>query len=276
MRRPWMPVYIGDHLADTSHLSTLEVGAYDLLIRHYWHHGKLPNDDIRLARITKLTPQEWNTIRATLAALFGANWRHRRTDEELRKTNEQYARRAAAGKQGGIAKSLNTKETRPSIATAKPVAEPSKSPLISPAAFTLADEYRAAIKADRDDPTWAGLAYSAEIWISRGYDRNLILSTGADLAARKPGKGLKYHCIVIERTQDERSRGEQTPRLPLMVVERGNAKASEYGPNDWRTRRDNAQRAYEKLGARVAADEGGEEGDPPITRVVQDPGRRQS
>lgn len=38
MKRPWMPLYIGDFIADTAHLSAEETGAYILLIMHYWVH----------------------------------------------------------------------------------------------------------------------------------------------------------------------------------------------------------------------------------------------
>ena len=59
---------------------------------------------------------------------------------------------------------------------------------------------------------------------------------------------------------DPDGQGEIAHRVRL-VARAPRGKTTEHSPNDWRTRRDRAQAAYEKLEASVAADEGGEEGD---------------
>jgi uncharacterized protein YdaU (DUF1376 family) len=100
MARPWMPLYVSDYLADTGHLSTIEHGAYLLLIMHYWQNGNLPSQDEKLARIARMSAKEWERSRDTLASLFGDGWTHKRIDEELAKAEEMLSKRRQAGKAG--------------------------------------------------------------------------------------------------------------------------------------------------------------------------------
>ena len=66
----WMPLYIGDYLADTSRLTTEQHGAYLLLLMDYWRSGKLPDKDQVLAQICKLTPDAWSNAKAMLSQFF--------------------------------------------------------------------------------------------------------------------------------------------------------------------------------------------------------------
>ena len=65
-----MPVYIGDYLADTMHLSTEQHGAYLLLLFHLWRRGTLQDEDGVLAQITGLSPDAWSSHRAVLGEFF--------------------------------------------------------------------------------------------------------------------------------------------------------------------------------------------------------------
>jgi uncharacterized protein YdaU (DUF1376 family) len=107
-----MPLYIADYLGDTQHLSTIEHGAYMLLIMHYWQQECLPNDEGRLARIARMTAKEWSNARATLVALFDGDWKHGRIDAEIALTDEKYEKRAGAGHKGGKASALARKKAK--------------------------------------------------------------------------------------------------------------------------------------------------------------------
>jgi len=91
-----MPLYIKDYLADTRRLSTLEHGAYLLLIMEYWQHGKLPTGDDDLAFIVGLPLKRWLAIKPRIASLFKDGWRHKRIDEEIAKSEELSSKRKAS------------------------------------------------------------------------------------------------------------------------------------------------------------------------------------
>lgn len=102
-----MPLYIGDYLRDTHHLTTVQHGAYLLLIMHYWTHGSLPTDHVLLKRIAGLHGVDgenmWRSICLAIAPFFDENWRHKRIDAELEKSKNINAKRAFAGFRGGSA-----------------------------------------------------------------------------------------------------------------------------------------------------------------------------
>jgi uncharacterized protein YdaU (DUF1376 family) len=84
----WMPLYIGDYLADTIHLSTEQHGAYLLMLMFYWKNGPLPNDPATLQQITKLSADAWENQQAVLLNFFtvGSDRLHqKRADSERAK-----------------------------------------------------------------------------------------------------------------------------------------------------------------------------------------------
>jgi uncharacterized protein YdaU (DUF1376 family) len=106
MNRPWMPLYVGDYLGDTGHLTTAQHGAYLLLMMHYWRKGQLPDDDRQLSKITKLPLKTWCEYRPTLQDFFHEGWKHKRIDAELEKMMRVSAKRAIAGQKGGLGSAL--------------------------------------------------------------------------------------------------------------------------------------------------------------------------
>ena len=104
MKRPWMPLYIGDYLAKTSHLTAEQSGAYLFLLMHYWTHGGLPNDQKQLMAIARLPPESWAGNCHVLAEFFDNKWRNPRMEKELLKCKSLSEKRALAGLKGAWAK----------------------------------------------------------------------------------------------------------------------------------------------------------------------------
>ncbi|MFL5900983.1 MAG: YdaU family protein [Solirubrobacterales bacterium] len=129
---PYMPFYWGDYFRDTHQMTTLEHGAYLLLIGSYWSlGGPLPDNDKKLAKLVKLSPPEWLEMREELQSFFEVKdglWRHPRIDRELEKAAERFkqsreaARRSAevraarkeqgAGAQAGVKPTISISRTK--------------------------------------------------------------------------------------------------------------------------------------------------------------------
>lgn len=95
----WMPLYIGDYLSDTMHLTCEQSGAYLHLIMHYWRAGSLPASDVALAQIARLPLKAWKAHREIIEPFFrvdAGRWTHKRIDAERErsaKVKERYSER---------------------------------------------------------------------------------------------------------------------------------------------------------------------------------------
>lgn len=140
MSRAWMPLYWGDYLRDTRDLSTLQHGAYLLLIAHYWQHGSLPDDERALASIAGVPRPTWRRIAPALAAKFSPGWRHKRIDAEIARTEHAITQRRIAGAKGGhktaLARAIAVGSAL-KAAKANPLANPLRIPTGLPAAATV-------------------------------------------------------------------------------------------------------------------------------------------
>lgn len=67
----FIPIYVDDFRADTYFMSLEELGAYTLLLIQAHHEGgSLPNDDVYLRRILKLSNRRWQKLRPAVMRLF--------------------------------------------------------------------------------------------------------------------------------------------------------------------------------------------------------------
>lgn len=110
---PFMQLYVADYLADTLHLSTVEHGAYLLILMTMWRHdARLPNDMAKLARIARLSPAKFKPVWAEISRFFDVDgdWiTNSRLSKEHEKSRKKSEVRATAGRAGGHAKALKDK-----------------------------------------------------------------------------------------------------------------------------------------------------------------------
>jgi uncharacterized protein YdaU (DUF1376 family) len=109
---PYMPLYVADYMADAAHLSTIEHGAYLLLIMTYWQRGEpLPNDDKKLARICRLSPLQWKRMKVQILEFFDVSVlqvAHSRIDRELQNVKTK----SLNNRKGGLANAQRTLSER--------------------------------------------------------------------------------------------------------------------------------------------------------------------
>ncbi len=118
---PFMPLYVADYLADTTHLSTEAHGAYLLLLMVLWKSGgELQNDDKILARIVRLSPAKWERIKDDVLEFFQIVENkifHNRVTQEIQKAKNLGEVRSEVGKRGVEAKRLKSQEPPQAIAS---------------------------------------------------------------------------------------------------------------------------------------------------------------
>ena len=111
-RFPYLPMYVGDYLKKTRHLTTEQHGAYLLILFDLWEHGgSIPFDHNLLARVANITPKRWGRIWDALEGYFTVSdgkLSHERLNQEIQKCLQISQKRKHAGKLGGEARSLKS------------------------------------------------------------------------------------------------------------------------------------------------------------------------
>ncbi|MEP1495075.1 DUF1376 domain-containing protein [Pseudophaeobacter sp.] len=104
-KAPSMPMYWDAYLADTTHLTTEEHGAYMLLLGAMWRrNGWVPDDDRDNARILGLTVGKWRKIKARLSDFLmfqGGEISQKKLLETWEKTQEKIEKNRSNGAKGG-------------------------------------------------------------------------------------------------------------------------------------------------------------------------------
>lgn len=242
-----MPMFWGDYLRDTGHLSPAEHGAYLMLIAHQWTTAKpLPDSDTMLARIAKMTAREWRSARQVIEPFFqvrDGEWVQKRVAEELVKARETYDRRRAAGKLGGRPSKQKAGES-PALAMdnqsesqgkgilKQPKPKPSPIDDVEDSArenvsHVHVGETVLEIMGVRNDPRYAFSYAIVGGWLSAGYDPEAdIYPIVRAVMAKRNGQGppgsLKYFTDAIGAAHRDRTT-PVTPDLGPQHAKRTNA-----------------------------------------------------
>lgn len=144
VKSPAFQLYTGDFLSspDVQMMDTREVGAYCLLLFNAWQgssRGHLPNDEGKLRRLAKMTPDQWAESREILLGKFpvaegGATRYNPRLVLEAEKQDEYRRKQAGNGAKGGRPKKNPTEsqnnpplsEANPSLSIENPEGNPKK------------------------------------------------------------------------------------------------------------------------------------------------------
>lgn len=128
---PAMPLWTDAYLGDTTHLTTIEHGAYLLLLIAMWRtaDNSLPGEDKMLARYTRLNAAQWARVKPVLMPFFREK-EGRITQGRL--TDEAAAVRQHSRKQSDRAKVRWRKNKETGDAAAMPEACQSDAPLPLP------------------------------------------------------------------------------------------------------------------------------------------------
>lgn len=131
----WFPIAPAAFFYDEAHdsLTTLELGAYFRLLCRQWVDGELPNDQARLARLARLSMQEWTGCWENLSRCFTQTETGGLANRWLAERRKDAVRiiemRSASGKLGGAARMGKKVPKEPVPAPVPPVPPP---PLPSP------------------------------------------------------------------------------------------------------------------------------------------------
>jgi uncharacterized protein YdaU (DUF1376 family) len=150
---PALQLWTDAYLGDTSHLTTIEHGAYLLLLMTAWRTGdcSLPDDDKMLARYARMNAHQWAKIKPLMLTFWrveNGRWRQSRLTDEWGAVKQKREAAAANGKLSALKRKGRHEAKR----------EPSDneaSTTTATATATIPDNKLSGDKADADKAFWA-------------------------------------------------------------------------------------------------------------------------
>lgn len=215
-KAPSMPMYWDAYLADTTHLTTEEHGAYMLLLGAMWRrNGWVPDDDRDNARILGLTVGKWRKIKARLSGFLifrEGEISQKKLLEIWKNTQEKIEKNRANGAKGGRPKSKKNNDLAKANGYVsdnpnETIPEPEPEPYIREPSYegslSSGDDPSAPIPKPVDDIAEAVAAYN-DAAAASGWPKVRILSKArrAALAARlRECDGIAGWRIALEKAQ---------------------------------------------------------------------------
>lgn len=207
----WMPVYIGDYLSDTMHLTVEQHGAYFLLLMAYWkNRGALLES--RLKTIVNINEDSWTVLEEFFdTTSCPGKWKHNRIEKELELSARIKEVRSEAGKTGGGNPNFQKGKQNPYYTdkqkdkqtdkqTNKQKINPSPSPSPSPLKIKNKDIYLDCVSLSKDEYQKL-IDKEGEFIVTRAIEilNNYKMSSGKKYKS-------DYHTMlnwVLERVKDE-------------------------------------------------------------------------
>ena len=206
---PSMPLFPDAYLADTTHLSTEEHGAYFLLLMAMWRRsGSVPNDDKDLARIVGLTVSKWLKIKARLMPFLtieNDEISQKRLKKEWKYVHEKRQKNSKNGAKGGRPKIILNNE----IAKANGYLNqnPNESPHTQPHTHIVKEDDKSSSKSlpQKSEIDEFLKAYSAmAMQVGLSIPRAISTSRRSRIAAKISAHGLPVCLEAIQRVGQSR------------------------------------------------------------------------
>jgi uncharacterized protein YdaU (DUF1376 family) len=151
---PALPLWTDAYLGDTKHLTTIQHGAFLLLLIVMWRSKecRVPDDNLFLARVVGLTPAQWARMRPILEPLNEVQngwWSNKRLRDELNAVKRQRNQKKLAGRASAL-KRLNRGSTfveQPSNGRSTPTPTPTEEEETVPSGTVSSSSTRAHARA---------------------------------------------------------------------------------------------------------------------------------
>jgi uncharacterized protein YdaU (DUF1376 family) len=136
---PALPVFTDAYIADTIHLTTLEHGAYFLLLTAAWRrpHCDLPDDDQFLSRIARLSLDDWIAIRSTIMEFWNFDGRRKTWTQKRLSKERSYVSNKSRSQKDKAAKRWNNEKKEDAAALPEDMPERCPDDAPTPTPFTL-------------------------------------------------------------------------------------------------------------------------------------------